>query len=52
MSKVEYDKKELFKNWDECGVDLEGYNRAIREKVNKIELTSAPGAILKSFRYD
>jgi len=38
MSKVEYDKKELFKNWDECGVDLEGYNRAIREKVNKIEL--------------
>jgi len=38
MSKVEYDKKELFKNWDECGVDLESYNRAIREKVNKIEL--------------
>ena len=38
MKNLEYDKKELFKNWDECGVDLEGYNRAIREKVNKIEL--------------
>ena len=38
MENLEYNKKELFKNWDECGVDLEGYNRAIREKVNKIEL--------------
>jgi len=38
MESLEYDKKELFKNWDEYGVDLEGYNRAIREKVNKIEL--------------
>jgi len=38
MENLEFDKKELFKNWDECGVDLEGYNRAIREKVNKIEL--------------
>jgi len=38
MENLEYDKKELFKNWDECGVDLESYNRAIREKVNKIEL--------------
>ncbi len=38
MEDLEYDKKELFKNWDECGVDLESYNRAIREKVNKIEL--------------
>jgi len=38
MENLEYDKKVLFKNWDEYGVDLEGYNRAIREKVNKIEL--------------
>jgi len=38
MEDLEFDKKELFKNWDECGVDLEGYNKAIREKVNKIEL--------------
>ena len=38
MENLEYDKKELFKNWDECGVDLESYNKAIREKVNKIEL--------------
>ena len=38
MKNLEYDKKELFKNWDEYGVDLEGYNRAIRKKVNKIEL--------------
>jgi len=38
MENLEYDKKELFKNWDECGVDLEGYNRAIRKKVNKIEV--------------
>jgi len=38
MENLEYDKKELFKNWDECGVDLESYNRTIREKVNKIEL--------------
>ena len=38
MENLEYDKKELFKNWDECGVDLESYNKAIRKKVNKIEL--------------
>mgnify|MGYP000049544539 CR=1 FL=1 len=38
MENLEYDRKELFKNWDECGVDLESYNKAIREKVNKIEL--------------
>ena len=38
MENSEYDKKELFKNWDECGVDLESYNKAIRKKVNKIEL--------------
>ncbi|MCH8914697.1 MAG: matrixin family metalloprotease [Thaumarchaeota archaeon] len=38
MGDVEFDKKELFKNWDECGIDLKNYNRAIREKVNKIEL--------------
>ncbi len=38
MEDLEYDKKELFKNWDKCGVDLEGYNKAIREKVNKIEV--------------
>ena len=37
MENLEYDKKELFKNWDECGVDLESYNKAIRKKVNKIE---------------
>ena len=37
MENLEYDKKEIFKNWDECGVDLESYNKAIRKKVNKIE---------------
>ena len=38
MGDVEFDKKELFKNWDECGIDLKNHNRAIREKVNKVEL--------------
>ena len=38
MKNLECDKKKLYKNWDECGVDLESYNKAIRKKVNKIEL--------------
>ena len=38
MKNLEYDKKKLYKNWDECGIDLESYNKAIRKKVNKIEL--------------
>jgi len=38
MENLEYNKKELFKNWDECDIDLQDQNRAIREKVNKIEL--------------
>jgi len=46
MEDLEYDKKELFKNWDKCGIDLKGHNRAIREKVNKIEL------ILEKLKWD
>ena len=38
MEDVEFDKKELLKNWDECGIDLKNYNGTIQEKVNKIEL--------------
>jgi len=38
MDITDSEKAELFKKWDESGVDLETYNNQIKDKVSKIEL--------------
>jgi len=38
MDITDSEKAELFKKWDESGVDLETYNNQIKNKVSKIEL--------------
>jgi len=38
MDITDSEKAELFKKWDESGVDLETYNNRIKDKVSKIEL--------------
>ncbi len=38
MEITDSEKAELFKKWDDSGVDLETYNNQIKEKVSKIEL--------------
>jgi len=38
MEIIDSEKAELFKKWDESGVDLETYNNQIKDKVSKIEL--------------
>jgi len=38
MDITDSEKAELFKKWDESGVDLETYNNQIKDKVSKIDL--------------
>ena len=38
MEMSDSEKAELFRKWDESGVDLETYNNKIKDKVSKIEL--------------
>jgi len=38
MEITDSEKAELFKKWDDSGVDLETYNNQIKDKVSKIEL--------------
>jgi len=38
MEITDSEKAELFRKWDESGVDLETYNNRIKDKVSKIEL--------------
>ena len=46
MEIIDSEKAELFKKWDESGVDLETYNNQIKDKVSKIEL------ILKNCKWE
>ncbi|HJJ23111.1 MAG TPA: matrixin family metalloprotease [Nitrosopumilus sp.] len=46
MEDVEFETKKVFKNWDDCGLDVELYNHAIREKIHQLESN------IKKSKYD